>query len=56
MNRPLPTEAEISRALAAAVKQGLRVISYRAVPGAVEVTCEPGDKSALPLDLVNWTK
>ena len=32
---PLPTEAEISRALAAAVKQGLRVISYRAVPGAV---------------------
>lgn len=53
--RPMPTEAEISRALAAAIKQGLRVTRYKAGPDGVEVHCDAAT-DAIDLDLIDWKK
>lgn len=53
--RPMPSEAEITRALSAAIKQGQRITRYRVTRDGVEVICTPEDDST-DLDLIDWKK
>lgn len=53
--RPMPTEAEITRALSAAIKQGQRIVRYRVMRDGVEVFCAANEDDA-DIDLIDWKK